>query len=469
MHPTTISASIARRGVTIFLLLFVLASALALGGCDALPDTDSENGNPAADVAADGNGEQRTVELARQESGGDDGEGWPRDLPLELKFQWVGQIVVSEIHGIQLGTECGSWLLTFDSPEVESRAANSAGMDVIVWGYVTGLDDANVVQSVPEQSIKVESVFTADDPMPSIYIPEYPCPGTIPPDYPVPGPIQIDLLPGEIAAIGKLVKTDDGSVYLETESGRIRLRIAEPVPPVGCEEPGQEARDLPLVPEDTAADCVEVEPAYPVDPTMPEEMPQDDEVLPEPDSGGSGGGVDGYAGSGGTVSGGPAPSTVDSAPSQVAEGETIVVGTWSMEDGQLVIDVRYILDRAYVYPRPIPPPEPGPMPTPIDGGDAGYLSGRVAIGPLCPVEPCTEPAPDVYSRHVLVLESENGEQIEVPLHDGGYFRTALKPGTYVVTLSNCEYMGCSAALPVKVEISAGAVSELVIDIDTGIR
>ena len=467
MYPTFISRPFARRGVTVFLLLLGVVSVLALSGCDVVAESRESQSGPSSNADAEREeGDANGAALSRQTSGVADGEGLPQDMPLDLsiQYQWVGQFVLSELRGIELATACGSWAVTFASTEVESKAANNAGLDVTVWGFAKGFEEDGA-----RQVIAVESVFVSGDPMPKILVPSYPCSDPID-DYPYPGPIEIDLLPGEIAAVGKLVRTDDGTVYLETESGRILLRLPEIVPPVPCYTSGAEPSVQPSVSEDApGVECVVIDPVYPVDPTTLGDLPIHDQALPEPGAGSSGGGVDGYVGSGDTISGGAAPSTVDSGPVMVGEGETIAVGTWSLENGQLVIEVRYLLDRSYVYPRPVLPPDPGPMPPPTEIGDAGYVTGRVAIGPLCPVEPCSDESTDIYSRHVVLLESESGEIIEVPLTEDGYFKAEVKPGTYVVSLSDCEYMGCDYALPVKVEVAAGTVEYLEIDIDTGIR
>jgi hypothetical protein len=120
----------------------------------------------------------------------------------------------------------------------------------------------------------------------------------------------------------------------------------------------------------------------------------------------------------------------------------------------------------YMCVDPMPPTDT-PLPAP---DDFGVVYGQVSIGPLCPVEPCDSPASDVYSSRSLVIEPSNGgEQVKVELTPDGWFKWQLKPGTYTLTLTDCTFMGCDAALPVKVDVLLGQVSELRIDIDTGIR
>ena len=103
------------------------------------------------------------------------------------------------------------------------------------------------------------------------------------------------------------------------------------------------------------------------------------------------------------------------------------------------------------------------------GGPLGTLAGSVTIGPLCPVEPCANENGDTYSSRQLQLQSESSSGILVPLRSDGTFRASVPVGEYVVTVSNCDFLGCSTSLPVTVVITDGETSDLRIDIDTGIR
>ena len=122
-------------------------------------------------------------------------------------------------------------------------------------------------------------------------------------------------------------------------------------------------------------------------------------------------------------------------------------------------------------------PCPGkPLPTPLNpvsppGPQEGYgvLHGKVNIGPLCPVEPCTRDAGDIYSSRALLLQPESGVMIRVPLNVDGSFKASVKFGIYVVNLSDCAFLGCNRSLPQKEVIRANETTELNISIDTGIR
>ncbi|GEM_PF-1037793 len=101
--------------------------------------------------------------------------------------------------------------------------------------------------------------------------------------------------------------------------------------------------------------------------------------------------------------------------------------------------------------------------------EVGTLAGHVRIGPLCPVEPCPQPTPDVYSSRRLLLARQDGLRTEVPLRSDGSFQAAVAVGTHTVNLSDCSFLGCPRALPKTVTIEPGKVTTLEIDIDTGIR
>lgn len=105
-------------------------------------------------------------------------------------------------------------------------------------------------------------------------------------------------------------------------------------------------------------------------------------------------------------------------------------------------------------------------PTPVR--PMGTLSGTVRIGPLCPVEPCSSGINPYVSRKLL-LSQIGGSLTQVPLSEDGSFKMSLPAGTYRAELSDCDFLGCAAALPVEVDVVAGEFTSIDIDIDTGIR
>ena len=112
---------------------------------------------------------------------------------------------------------------------------------------------------------------------------------------------------------------------------------------------------------------------------------------------------------------------------------------------------------------------PGQTNTPVPDQVVGVFAGSVNIGPFCPVGPCTNLVGDIYSSRQLQLQSGAGEDVLVELRRDGTFMAFVPVGEYSVSLSDCDYLGCSSVLPVTVVINEGEATDLDIDIDTGIR
>ena len=106
--------------------------------------------------------------------------------------------------------------------------------------------------------------------------------------------------------------------------------------------------------------------------------------------------------------------------------------------------------------------------------ETGILEGQVTIGPLVPViregEAEPTPAPEVYAAREIVIYKQNGktEYTRLQINANGWYRGELPVGIYVVDINHLG-IDSAAGLPQKVTISAGAVTRLDIDIDTGIR
>jgi hypothetical protein len=106
------------------------------------------------------------------------------------------------------------------------------------------------------------------------------------------------------------------------------------------------------------------------------------------------------------------------------------------------------------------------------GNKTGTLTGKVSIGPLCPVEPCTVPHDRLvaaYAAHPITISTPDGIVVTTVTADpeSGY-TVALKPGTYVVAIPK-QGIGGSPELPATVTIRSGETVVLNISIDTGIR
>ncbi len=165
----------------------------------------------------------------------------------------------------------------------------------------------------------------------------------------------------------------------------------------------------------------------------------------------------------------PSGATPDSAGGQASPQlalQVMAAGQWMIRNGQLVLYVRWLQPWPGSPPGPAAPP---PSATAVPAPGTGILYGKVSIGPLCPVEPCIRPTADIYSSRSLLLETDFGETLRVPLNADGTFKAQVKSGVYAVNLTNCDYLGCSRVLPQKVVIGSNQAVELNIDIDTGIR
>lgn len=108
--------------------------------------------------------------------------------------------------------------------------------------------------------------------------------------------------------------------------------------------------------------------------------------------------------------------------------------------------------------------------------DAGFLEGKISIGPICPVEtdppdPGCLPTVETYKAYpVSVWTSDHKRKIVQinPALDGSY-KTDLEPGNYLIILETDRSNIGGSNLPVEVTIISANVTTLNIDIDTGIR
>jgi hypothetical protein len=111
----------------------------------------------------------------------------------------------------------------------------------------------------------------------------------------------------------------------------------------------------------------------------------------------------------------------------------------------------------------------GPAPTvPPDTG----IRGTATAGPVCPVErnpPDPACAPRPVAGATIVVRDGSGAQVAVAISgaDGTYF-VAVPPGEYVVEPQPVQgVLGTAPKQPATV--AAGAVTEITLDYDTGIR
>gem|GEM_PF-395926 len=103
----------------------------------------------------------------------------------------------------------------------------------------------------------------------------------------------------------------------------------------------------------------------------------------------------------------------------------------------------------------------------------GRLAGIVTIGPNCPVQhveqPCPTPPSAYGMRKVLLFDEARTKQLyTIDIDSHGAYLIDLVPGRYAVDLQRSG-VDRSAQVPTVVTITANGITQLDIDIDTGIR
>ena len=103
----------------------------------------------------------------------------------------------------------------------------------------------------------------------------------------------------------------------------------------------------------------------------------------------------------------------------------------------------------------------------------GRLSGVVTIGPNCPVQsetnPCPTPPSAYTARKILVFDQTRAHLLHtVDIDTQGLYSINLEPGNYLVDIQGVG-IDRSADVPKVVTIHANTVTQLNINIDTGLR
>jgi hypothetical protein len=103
----------------------------------------------------------------------------------------------------------------------------------------------------------------------------------------------------------------------------------------------------------------------------------------------------------------------------------------------------------------------------------GVISGKVTIGPICPVEkigePCPVPASAYTSRQVIAYDQTGKNVVQKTyFNPNGTFAFALPAGTYVIDIFKTG-IERSPDLPITVTVKAGETVRVDFSIDTGIR
>lgn len=107
----------------------------------------------------------------------------------------------------------------------------------------------------------------------------------------------------------------------------------------------------------------------------------------------------------------------------------------------------------------------------------GNLTGKVSIGPLCPVErippdPGCQPTQETYNAWPIAVwtTDKTTKIVSIAVAADGTFNVQLRPGEYVVDLDKEQAFGLGGRnLPATVTIKPRETTTLDINIDTGIR
>ncbi len=103
----------------------------------------------------------------------------------------------------------------------------------------------------------------------------------------------------------------------------------------------------------------------------------------------------------------------------------------------------------------------------------GTITGKVTIGPLCPVEPCDLTTEQIYAaydaRKILVYDGDTVMVLyRIGIGHDSIYTAKLPIGTYVVDIDRSG-IDHSGDVPQKVKILPSDTVTLDINIDTGIR
>lgn len=108
--------------------------------------------------------------------------------------------------------------------------------------------------------------------------------------------------------------------------------------------------------------------------------------------------------------------------------------------------------------------------------EPGYLEGKIAIGPLCPVEtyppsPGCVPTSETYKAYPVIVRTSGGGRKIAQLNPSveGHYKTELDPGDYTVILDIDDNGISRSNLPLEISVTSGQSTFLDINIDTGIR
>lgn len=125
-------------------------------------------------------------------------------------------------------------------------------------------------------------------------------------------------------------------------------------------------------------------------------------------------------------------------------------------------------------PTPAPTPNPAPIPNPTTPPPSASLdsgiTGRVSIGPTCPVEripPDPQCADKPYAALLNISITDGTLVTQVQAGSDGTFKVTLAPGEYVISQAGGKiYPRLS---PVNVTVKANQYTSVNLQLDSGIR
>ncbi len=117
------------------------------------------------------------------------------------------------------------------------------------------------------------------------------------------------------------------------------------------------------------------------------------------------------------------------------------------------------------------------QPTLIGVPPAGFVEGKVSIGPLAPgpqrIDQTPPPIPpEVYAAYVIRIYQSDGttQVVDVQINSDGTYRIGLQPGSYTIGAVRADGgVVLSKGQPQPIEIQSGRTTQLDINIDTGMR
>ncbi len=115
--------------------------------------------------------------------------------------------------------------------------------------------------------------------------------------------------------------------------------------------------------------------------------------------------------------------------------------------------------------------------------DLGKLEGKISIGPICPVErnppdPNCKPTEETYKAYALGVFINQGKITNINPDKDGNFKLDLLTGNYKIDfiqkqertiVDGIPLTGGSSNLPIQFEIKKDEITNVEINIDTGIR